>query len=302
MNKIKELKVFFECNDTDMANEIIADCFYRNDITGVVFEAPVEIDDDWGDNAIVPEKYSVAGYITDNDISKIENIKEDVLKSAHILNMEVFFSLRDIKEEDWAHSWKDFFYPIEVSENIVIKPTWRNLEKDYPVIIKIDPGMAFGSGSHPTTMLCIKMLEEYTSKESNVLDIGCGSGILMIAALKLGASFATGIDNDKTAVNVSIENLQLNNISQEKYEVYQSDLTENTDKKYNLVVSNILAEIIVELIPDLSKVSATDTKFIFSGIIKEKKSMVIEKMKEFNLVPEKIYEDSGWISISGNYR
>ena len=303
MNKLKELKIIFESETSpETISELIADCFYKNNISGVVIETPVELNDDWGENPVVSENNSVAGYITTLELEKIELIKKDVKNILNPFNADLKFEIRDIDNEDWASSWKEFFYPIEISDNIIIKPTWRELEKDYKIVINIDPGMAFGSGSHPTTSLCIKLIEEIIEKDDTVLDIGCGSGILMVAAEKCGASFITGIDNDPAAVQISKENMNLNKTDDLKYEVFSSNLLSSVNGKFDLVTANILAEVIVELIPDLKFISKENTKFIFSGIIEEKKDMVINKMKEFNIYPEKILNESGWIAISGSYK
>jgi ribosomal protein L11 methyltransferase len=302
MNKLKELKIVFESeNDPEMISELIADCFYRNSITGVVIETPVELNDEWGDDPVVSDNFSVSGYISSLEPEKIELIKKDVSEILRDFNVNTDFQIKDILEEDWSSSWKEFFYPVEISENIVIKPTWRELEKDYKIVINIDPGMAFGSGSHSTTSLCVKMIEETVKNNDTVLDIGCGSGILMIAAEKCGASFVTGIDNDVTAVEISKENMKLNNTDPSKYDVFTSNLLSSVKGKFDVVTANILAEVIVELIPDLFFVSKENTKFIFSGIIEDKKDMVIKKMEEFNIKPEKIYNDNGWIAIRGSF-
>lgn len=303
MNKLKELKIIFETQeDTEFISQLIADCFYKNDITGVEIGSPEEKTDDWGDDAIFHENYFVSSYINYEEIEKIDIIKKDVLDLLKNFSVKIEFYEKDINEEDWANSWKDFFYPVEVSDKVVIKPTWREVDKDYEVVIEIDPGMAFGSGSHPTTNLCIKSLEDVIKGGETVLDIGCGSGILMIGALKLGASYATGLDNDIAAVGISKNNLLLNNIDENKFRVLKSDLVDQESDTYNIVVANILAEVICELIPNLNKVSNSETKFIFSGIIAEKKEMVLKKMEEFNMVSELIYEDSGWVCIQGIFK
>jgi ribosomal protein L11 methyltransferase len=302
MNKLKELKIVFESeNDPELMSELIADCFYKNNINGVVIESPVELTDEWGEDPVVSDNYSVSGYISTLELEKIELIKKDVSDILINFNVKIDFQIKDILEKDWSNSWKDFFYPVEISENIVIKPTWRELEKDYEIIINIDPGMAFGSGSHATTSLCVKMIEETVEKNDTVLDIGCGSGILMIAAEKCGASFVTGIDNDVTAVEISKENMKLNKIDNSKFEVFSSNLLSSVNGKFDIVTANILAEVIVELIPELEFVSTENTKFIFSGIIEDKKEMVINKMKEFNINADKIYNENGWIAIRGSY-
>jgi ribosomal protein L11 methyltransferase len=303
MNRLKELKIIFDTSeDKDLITELLSDCFYKNDISGVVTESPQELNEDWGEDAVVYDRYSVSGYINMKEEEKIDIIKNDVKDILKGFNVKTEYEVKEIKEEDWANSWKDFFYPVEVSENIVIKPTWRNLEKDYSIVINIDPGMAFGSGSHPTTTLCIKHLEDTVKKGDKVLDVGCGSGILMIAAAKLGAEYLKGSDNDAAAVEISKANLRLNNIDDLKFNVLKSDLAQDAEEKYDVITANILADVIIKLIPDLKRVSHKNTSFIFSGIIEEKKEEVLKKMMEFNIEPVKIYEDSGWSAIKGIYQ
>jgi len=303
MNKLKKLKIVFEAeNDLDIISELIADCFYKNNINGVVIETPVELTEEWGDNPVLSDIYSVSGYIKNLESEKIEIIQKDVFNILKPFDVKLDFQIRKILEEDWSNSWKEFFYPVEISEKIVIKPTWRELEKDYKIIINIDPGMAFGSGSHETTSLCVKLIEETVEINDRVLDIGCGSGILMIAAKKCGASFVTGIDNDLSAVEISKSNMELNEIDPSTYDIFGSDLLNSVNGKFDLVTANILAEVIVELIPELKKVSQKNTRYIFSGIIEDKMKMVIEKMEEFNIEPEKIYNESGWVAIRGIYK
>lgn len=303
MNKLKEIKVIYETDeDNESISELISDCFYKNNIKGLVIEFPQEKTEEWGEDAVLNDRYCISAYLQKDQIQKKDIIKKDIYEILKSLNVNLKFEERNIEEKDWAHSWKDFFYPVEISEKTIIKPTWRNIDKDYEIVIEIDPGMAFGSGSHSTTNLCIKMLEETIEKDQKLLDIGCGSGILMVAGSKFGAKFVKGIDNDGLAVEISESNMILNNIEKDKFEVLKSDLIKDENDKYDIIVSNILAEVICGFIPDLHKVTKKSTKIIFSGIIEEKKDMVIKKMNNFDIKVEKIYEDSGWICIRGIYK
>ncbi len=303
MNKLKEIKVFYETDeDNEFISGLISDCFYRNEIKGVVIEYPQERTDEWAKEAVLNDKYSVSAYLDYYDNQKKDIIKKDIFNILKDLKVKFEFEEKNIEEKDWANYWKDFFYPVEISERTIIKPTWRELDKKYETIIEIDPGMAFGSGSHSTTNLCIKMLEETIEKNNKILDIGCGSGILMAAGVKFGAGFVKGIDNDSLAVEISESNMILNNIDKNKFKVVKSDLIKNEEDKYDIIVSNILAEVICDFIPYLYKVTEKSSKIIFSGIIEEKKDMVIKKMNDFNIYVEKIYEDCGWVCIKGGYQ
>ena len=197
----------------------------------------------------------------------------------------------------WRDKWKEYFKPTKLSNNIVVKPTWCEYEpSEEDIVIEIDPGMAFGTGTHETTMLCIRMIEKYMSDGYKVLDVGSGSGILSIAAAKLGASDVLGIDIDEDAVRVSNENYELNKVS-DRAKAIVGDLTAGVDYKANIVVANLLADIVMRLSKDAKRHLGEKGIFITSGILTEKSEAVEKCMIEcgFEIVEKAILGE--WCSI-----
>jgi ribosomal protein L11 methyltransferase len=189
-------------------------------------------------------------------------------------------------DEDWANNWKKYYKPFVIDDNIVIKPTWEDYNeiKDNDIVIEIDPGMAFGSGTHETTSMCISMLNKYLSNDDTVIDVGCGSGILGITAAKLGSKKVTCIDLDKNAVKASKENVITNEV-QDKVEVFHGDLLERTMKS-NIVVANIIADVIVLLAEGVKEHLLPNGIFISSGIILDRVNDVEKALVDngFNIV------------------
>lgn len=191
-------------------------------------------------------------------------------------------TLSETEDKDWINNWKTFFKPFYAAENILIKPTWEEYEKkkQTDIMIEIDPGIAFGTGSHETTKLCIQALGKYVKNGDSILDVGCGSGILSIAALKLGARHATAIDIDETAVKVAAENMEVNRIDPSRYKLFEGDLMGNTYLKvkagtdHDIVVANILADVIVPLTAVIRPHLKKGGLYITSGIINTKEEEV----------------------------
>ena len=197
----------------------------------------------------------------------------------------------------WRDKWKEYFKPTKLSNNIVVKPTWCEYKpNEEDIVIEIDPGMAFGTGTHETTMLCIRMIEKYMHGGYKVLDVGSGSGILSIAAAKLGASDVLGIDIDEDAVRVSNENYELNGVS-DRAKAIVGDLTVGVDYKANIVVANLLADIVMRLSKDTKRHLEEKGIFITSGILTEKSEAVEKCMIEcgFEIVEKAILGE--WCSI-----
>ena len=197
-------------------------------------------------------------------------------------------TLSETEDKDWINNWKTFFKPFRAAENIVIKPTWEEYEKENEedILIEIDPGIAFGTGSHETTKLCIQALDKYVREGDSVLDVGCGSGILSIAALKLGAGHATAIDIDEVAVKVAAENMAVNKISPTQYDRYDGDLITNSYMKvraglgHDIVVANILADVIIPLTDIVRPHLKKGGLYITSGIINTKEEEVRKALEK----------------------
>lgn len=234
-----------------------------------------------------------------NVMEVIENIKQKVLglKDYGIDIGEGSVSLGQVKEEDWANEWKKYYKPAKVGKKIVVKPTWEDYEnQDGDLVIELDPGMAFGTGTHETTSMCIRELEKYVDGTKRVFDIGCGSGILAIAAAKLGAKEVVAGDLDEVAVKVSKENCELNNVS-DKVVVKHGSLFEVVEGKADVIVANIIADIIKILANDVSKFLSEDGVFISSGIIHAKIDEVVEALEKNGFEIVEIVKLGEWSAI-----
>lgn len=201
-------------------------------------------------------------------------------------------------DEDWANNWKKYYKPLEIGEKIAIVPEWEAYGNNKRIVIKINPGMAFGTGTHESTYMCLELLERYVKRDDEIFDIGCGSGILAIAALKLGAKRALAVDIDDKCIDASHENASLNNI-EDKMDIKKGNLLDVVKGRANLIVSNIIAEIIVDEIKNLKNHMDKGGIFITSGIIKERRQMVIDALEEngFEIIDE--LEKNNWVAIVG---
>lgn len=201
-------------------------------------------------------------------------------------------------DEDWANNWKKYYKPLEIGKKLAIVPEWEDYDNENREIIKINPGMAFGTGTHESTYMCLELLEKYVKNDDEIFDIGCGSGILAIAALKLGAKKALAIDIDEKCIDASHENASLNNL-EDKMEIEKGNLLDVVRGRADLIVSNIIAEIIVDEIKNLKNHMDKDGIFITSGIIKERRQMVIDALEEngFEIIDE--LDKNNWVAIVG---
>lgn len=192
-----------------------------------------------------------------------------------------------VRQEDWTENWKKYFHKIEVGENLLICPVWENPGDTERKVMMIEPGLAFGTGTHATTSLCLETLEGIIGEDTTVLDIGCGSGILSIASLILGAESAVGIDIDEKAVKTAWENAKENSFTYPKVNFLEGDLTDKVSGKYSLVVANIVADVILKLVPDVKKFLTDTGTFVVSGIIDSR----VEQVREsFDLYGFKVVE------------
>ena len=207
-------------------------------------------------------------------------------------------TLSEVNEEDWATSWKKYYKPVKVSNRITITPSWEDYQpsKEDEIIIELDPGMAFGTGTHPTTVLSLQALEKHVKDGDIVLDVGSGSGVLSIASVLLGANKAYAFDLDEIAVKSTKINAKLNHLG-DKIIAKQNNLLDHVDIQANIIVSNILAEIIVRFVDDAWHLLVKGGLFITSGIIQNKKTLVLEKLQEQGFEIIALSEMDDWISI-----
>ncbi len=213
-----------------------------------------------------------------------------------------------IEEQDWENNWKKYFKPFPVGKNLCVKPTWESLGdtlKD-KTVIEIDPSSSFGTGSHTTTRLCLEMVEKYMGKckDTQVLDMGCGSGILGIAASKLGAEYITAVDIDENSARIAGENFAINEISSDKYCVMAGNILNDvefynkvTDKKYDLIAANIVADVLIWMAPVFKKVLAEKGYLLVSGIISQRSGEVVDALKQNGLCVTEFAESSEWAAV-----
>ena len=296
---------------TNEASEIVESILLDYGSTGVAIEDPTTLEENLHDDfgtivELSPTDFPDVGVIVKGYINELnfddetfERFKGELEQLGQNINIGEFFKIETttIKDSDWENSWKDYFDILNIGEKFVIVPTWREYEnEENKYVINIDPGMAFGTGGHETTSLCIKNLEKYVKPHDNIIDVGCGSGILSIAASYLTDGEIKAVDLDKLAVDVSRENFALNNL-ENRITVEEASLLTKETKKYNIIVANILAHIIELMLDDAYKLLEDGGYYITSGIIKDKKDELLEKMLErgFKLVEET--SDNEWYSF-----
>ncbi|MBE6757941.1 MAG: 50S ribosomal protein L11 methyltransferase [Ruminococcaceae bacterium] len=207
-------------------------------------------------------------------------------------------STRTVRESDWANNWKQFFKPLPVGEKLLILPTWETDEnKDGRAVLHIDPGMAFGTGGHETTRLVLETLEKTVKEGDRFLDIGCGSGILSIAALLLGAACAFGVDIDPLAVKTARENGALNDMVAPRYEIVEGDLADKVTGQYEVVAANIVADAIIALSPAVPAFLKEGGVYVVSGIIDVREAEVTEALGRCGFTVAERYEQRGWVCL-----
>ena len=236
----------------------------------------------------------------------LEQVRQAIRELGEFVDLgDVVIKEEITDEKDWINKWKEYFKPFEI-DGILIKPSWENVDNinDYQIAVELDPGTAFGTGLHETTRLCIRQLKKYVKEDSVVLDVGCGSGILTIIAKKLGADYCFGIDIDKEAVEASKENALKNGIKDIGWldgDMITGKTTQQIvgHDKYNIVVANILAEVIIPLQEMIYKHMVDGGIFIMSGIINTKEETVCKAIKDnphFELV--EVTRDGEWVSVT----
>mgnify|MGYP002797809454 FL=1 len=200
-----------------------------------------------------------------------------------------------VEQEDWQNAWKKYYHAMDIGKRLAIVPGWEEYETDRTVIT-MDPGMAFGTGTHETTSLCLEVLDERVRGGERVLDIGTGSGILAIAALRLGAACAEGVDIDPMCVRTAGENAQRNGV-QDRFTVLVGDLSDKASGVYNIITANIVAAAILSLAPHVPALMAPGAVFVASGIIDTRKEEVLAGLRGAGLAPFEVREKRGWVCI-----
>lgn len=216
------------------------------------------------------------------------------------LNPEAEITVSGVNEEDWANSWKAYYKPIKIGERIVIVPAWEKYTaEEGEIVVRMDPGMAFGTGTHETTRLVIKLLEKYIKNGMRVADVGCGSGILAICASKLGAGECKAYDIDPVAVKVANENIKDSGLTNVTCDV--SDLLKQVDKSggtYDVICANIVADIIIRMMPDVGALMNENSVILASGIIVERSEDVINGFEEHGFKIVERIDENGWCALA----
>ena len=292
------------------------------DILDTVVEDPADIadlldkDQDWEwdyvDDSVIEMQNAepkVTVYMEDDEEGRrrlaalqgaVEELKKDAAAGAYGENVDLGPLTVDVYVEDdseWKDNWKEFFKPKKVGKRIVVKPTWYDYEKEEgDLVIEIDPGMAFGTGTHETTSLCLRLMEDYMQDGDKVLDVGCGSGILAIAGALLGSPEVLGVEIDPVAVGIAQENLELDGVTDVARAQY-GDLTKGIDFKAEIVVANLMADLVMMLSADVAKHILPGGKYISSGILVEKRDQVAAVIRDCGFDIVEIREDGMWCAI-----
>ena len=206
--------------------------------------------------------------------------------------------MKDVDEEDWSNAWKKYYHPVQVGEHLVVCPSWEAYDrKPDEVVLTLNPGMAFGTGTHDTTRLCMELLEKYITPQDTVLDVGCGSGILAITAALLGANKIIGCDIDEVAVKVAGENAALNGV-QDRIAFHQGDLTSQVEGSFQIICANIVADVIIRLSEDVGRYLAKDGIFITSGIIDTREQDVLNALEQNGFQVIERRTSGGWVALA----
>lgn len=307
MSKWNEIKIVLKEEDLEYIQGIL----YSMDVKGISIEDPndmlgreegpltwdfadINIFEYGKDKAVVRAYFNI-----DVDVKEIISEIETRIERAkefdvNIRDYEIFSE--EVNENDWANEWKKYYKPTKVGNRFVIKPLWEEYEaKGDEIILNMDPGMAFGTGTHETTRLCLEAIENYMKKDTRVFDIGTGSGILAIGASLLGAKDVVGVDLDIVAVDSAKENVKYNHL--ENVEILHGNLMDVVEGTADIIVANIIAEVILILIDDVKKMINKNGVFISSGIIREKEKMVTDALHEKGFSIKEVRREGEWVCI-----
>ncbi|MEM1502219.1 50S ribosomal protein L11 methyltransferase [Domibacillus sp. 8LH] len=297
------------------AVEPISNILHEAGASGVVIEDRAELDKkregglfgelyELNPNDYPDEGVAVKAYLPVN--SFLQETVDDI--TAAVKNLSAYqidtgklrVSVSEVHEEDWATAWKQYYNPVKISEKFTIVPTWEEYEpfSTDELIIELDPGMAFGTGTHPTTVMCLQALERFVKPDHHVVDVGTGSGVLAIGAALLGASRVTALDLDEVAVSAARQNVALNH-AEHIVTVSKNNLIDGIDDQPDVVVSNILAEVIISFTGDVASILRPGGFFIASGIIGQKKGEVRKAMTDAGLFIEETVVMEDWVCIVG---
>ena len=302
----------FSIHTTNEAVEPISNILHEAGASGVVIEDPLELvkerEDQFGEiYQLNPQDYPEEGvivkaYLPVNSFlgETVDEIKEAV-NNLILFNIDIgknSVSVSEVNEEEWATAWKKYYHPVKISKRFTVVPTWEEYTpvSSDELIIELDPGMAFGTGTHPTTVMSIQGLERFVKKDDVVIDVGTGSGVLSIAAAMLGAKKVTALDLDEVAVQSAKMNIKLNKVHP-VVDVFQNNLLEGIQVKADVIVANILAEVIVRFTDAAAQCLKPGGYFITAGIIQQKKDEVKESIESAGFQIEETVQMEDWVSF-----
>lgn len=296
MNNYFELRISINPEIEEIVSDI---CFSNFECEGVVLA-----EEAWKDLEMTSTtRGTLKVFLTELNCNPIEVLKteREILKSRGFSDEELGtweIELDEKENQDWSKKWKEKWTVTHVSDRIAVVPSWLSYEpKEDEITITLDPGCAFGTGTHQTTQLCMKAIEKYLVKGDTMADIGTGSGILAICAKKFGASTTYGCDNDETVIDVCIENAEINNVKDITFELKTAD---KLTTKYDFVCANILHNVLAEIMGDLKNIMKPNAKMVLSGILDEKKPVVLEAIEREGLeIIETLYQDQWTAFVVG---
>ncbi|MEN6326818.1 MAG: 50S ribosomal protein L11 methyltransferase [Syntrophomonas sp.] len=302
--KWKEISVLTE----GICVEAIAGIFHRLGSGGVIIEDPQAArkynnQDGWNPDSVSPDfldhEFVVVKAYFPEERTVLEELQSclDMVKDNFKVDCRVFID--EVRDEDWENSWKKYYHTFKIGERLVIKPSWEEYQpKEGEVVINIDPGMAFGTGIHASTRFCMKFVDQYVKGGEKIVDAGCGSGILSIAAAKLGAARVFAMDVDELAVKIARENIALNHL-EDVIEAQAGDITEAIKgQQPDMILANITAEVVSLLIPGAAKVLAPGTYLFGSGIVDSRWPGVKKQLEEHGFEIEQKLTDVDWIGVA----
>ncbi|MFH2093809.1 MAG: 50S ribosomal protein L11 methyltransferase [Pseudomonadota bacterium] len=299
--KFKKIMARFDAPDISIAEELICDIFFSFNLKGVVCDIPLEEPDEgFGTHTLpLPEFNCITGFLPLLDITdiQVERIKEQ-MTALSSLDIHIELSTQIVDENDWIDVWKAYFEVTPITDRITIKPEWKDhTPREGELVIHLDPGMAFGTGTHPTTFMCIQLMDQYLKPGSSFMDVGTGSGILMITAAKLEATSLFGIDTDPIAITIARENLEKNRIDPDTYDLACTTLDTTAVQTFDCVAVNIIAQVIVKILPDIALRMSDQTITVLSGIIRERLPDVLTALDAAHLtVIQDVYENE-WVAL-----
>lgn len=307
----------FRLKTTTEAEDIVSSMLSDLGIEGVQIEDKIPLTEQDKEQMFVdilpdiPEDDGTA-YLTfylDTDVDAKEilsQVREELKEMSAYVNVgECTIEESETEDVDWVNNWKQYFHQFYIDDILVI-PSWEDVkaEDSDKLVIHIDPGTAFGTGMHETTQLCIRALRKYTTEDTMILDVGCGSGILSMLALKFGAKYSVGTDLDPCAIDAAHENMEVNGIRKDQYEVMIGNIIDDKEvqdkvgyEKYDIVAANILADVLVPLTPVIVHQMKPGAFYITSGIIEDKETVVVEAVKAAGLEVLEVNHQGEWVSV-----